>query len=108
MFIFATFSTIFILTITSIYFKIFKKNEIDYSDDEICYTRHPMSDSESDSDDDECEEKCYMKDFYEEANLSDEWMAKTEEEKLEILDKELDDYKNKTSTIVEHLKNIKC
>ena len=37
-----------------------------------------------------------MKDFYEETTLSDEWIfGKTDDEKREILDKQIEEYKNK-------------
>ena len=101
--------------------KIFKDLEDD--EDEICYTKHPMSESESESESESDEEDlsededvefhyheketkkempCYMKDFYEETTLSREWLEKTEEEKKKILDKELDEYTQ------EQLRRISC
>ena len=35
---------------------------------------------------------CYMKDFYEETVLSEEWKVLTDNEKLEKLDNDIDDY----------------
>jgi hypothetical protein len=37
-----------------------------------------------------------MRDFYEETTLSPEWLALSEEEKREHLDKELDEYMSKS------------
>ena len=94
-------------------------SKIDY-EDEICYSKHPMSDSEdededededeneNEDEDDEEELEDFMKDFYEETTFSQEWLNKTDQEKREILDRELDVYMNKVKKIREELDNIKC
>jgi hypothetical protein len=53
---------------------------------------------------------CYMKDFYAETTLSNEWFSKTDDEKREILDRQLDEYKNNTINIniSNTLREIKC
>lgn len=98
--------------ITWIFSKIEKENDYE---DEICYSKHPMSDSEDEDeveeeeeDEDEEELEDFMKDFYEETTFSQEWLNKTDQEKREILDRELDVYMNKVKKIREELDNIKC
>ena len=54
-------------------------------------------DSLSDSDDDEVLYEP-MRDFYEETTLSPRWLALSEEEKRERVDKELDEYMSKSKT----------
>jgi hypothetical protein len=56
------------------------------------------------------ETPCYMKDFYEETTLSEEWLSKTDSDKREILDKQLDEYKNKNINIdiSNALREINC
>lgn len=106
-------------------------DKLEDAGDEFTYSRHPMSESETDSesesdyedsDDDSlfeyednpvCKEEeipCYMKDFYEETTLSDDWLKKSDTEKKKILDDEIDNYMNQDqkTKIKDHLKNIKC
>ena len=119
---------------------VFKSASSSWDDDEICYSKHPMSESESESEpelesDSESEPEsesesesesepsvtykhnehvveknipCYMKDFYEETTLTKEWLSKSEEEKKKILDRELEEYKNKSDKIINTLREIKC
>ena len=125
MYLYTFFSGFAIFAFITYYSKFVRNLFKDYEedgDDEICYNKHPMSESEDEdedeelSDDDEEEEvefhhhekeikkemPCYMKDFYEETTLSREWLEKTEEEKKKILDKELDEYTQ------EQLRRISC
>ena len=90
-------------------------DKLEDADVEITYGRHPMSESETDSesesdyedsDDDSLFEyednpvykdeeiSCYMKDFYEETTLSDDWLKKSDTEKKNILDEDIDNYMN--------------
>lgn len=109
---------------------VFKSASSSWDDDEICYSKHPMSESESESESEpesesesESEQSvtykhnehvveknipCYMKDFYEETTLTKEWLSKSEEEKKKILDRELEEYKNKSDKIINTLREIKC
>jgi len=90
---------------------IFSNIEKENDEDEICYSKHPMSDSEDEDeveDEEEEELEDFMKDFYEETTFSQEWLNKTDQEKREILDRELDVYMNKVKKIREELDNIKC
>ena len=112
--VFGTFIMYYSKFVTYIFSKLDKKSV--WNDDEICYSKHPMSDSEDEYEDEdedeeeeeEEEEEEYMKDFYEETTFSNEWLEKTDQEKREILDRDLDNYMNKISKIREELDNIKC
>lgn len=114
MFIFTTFTAVFFTFLALKYSEFFQKIIGVYVDDnvhiteDIIYGKHPMSDNddEGDSDYDESED-----DFYEETTLTEEWLSKTDEEKKQMLDKEIDEYmeQKKQSDLIEtHLKNIKC
>ena len=112
--VFGTFIMYYSKFVTYIFSKLDKKSV--WNDDEICYSKHPMSDSEDEyeeededeEEEEEEEEEEYMKDFYEETTFSNEWLEKTDQEKREILDRDLDNYMNKISKIREELDNIKC
>ena len=116
MFIFTSFTAIFFTLLALKYSEFIQKlfgvyvDDNQYIEDEMVYGKHPMSDSEdeeseySELDDD-------LEDFYEETTLSEEWLSKTDEEKKQLLDKEIDEYmtqKNHSEEIESHLKNIKC
>ena len=117
---------VFIKKYSGFMLNLFGLNEkLEDSDDEIIYGRHPMSDSDSEYEDSEYEDSdsdsffeyekeketpCYMKDFYEETTLSDEWLKKSDTEKKKTLDRDIDNYMNQDQIkiVQEHLKNIKC
>lgn len=119
MFIFTSVFVTFIVYITVKYSESIQKligiyvDDNDVVEDDIIYGKHPMSDDDdeytSDDEDDELDD--YLEDFYEETTLTDEWMEKTDEEKREILDREIDEYmyqKKHMKNVETHLKNIKC
>jgi hypothetical protein len=111
------------LSITNVVKNVFHDNMVNY-DDMISGKHHvagSTSDIEMDSETEseyesesesesipvsEPEVPCYMRDFYEESNLSKNWMSKTDEEKRQILDKEIEDYTNKY--VINHLRDIAC
>ena len=116
MFIFTAFTTFFFTMLTLKYSEFFQKllgvyvDDNQYVEDDMLYGKHPMSDSEdeeseySELDDD-------LADFYEETTLKEEWLSKTDDEKKQILDKEIDEYmtqKKQADEIESHLKDIKC
>jgi hypothetical protein len=116
MFIFTAFTTFFFTMLTLKYSEFFQKllgvyvDDNQYVEDEMLYGKHPMSDSEdeeseySELDDD-------LADFYEETTLKEEWLSKTDDEKKQILDKEIDEYmaqKKQADEIESQLKDIKC
>ena len=118
MFIFTTFTAVFFTFLALKYSEFFQKiigvyvDDNVYITDDIIYGKHPMSDSDDESDSDyEESEDDVLDDFYEETTLTEEWLSKTDEEKKQILDKEIDEYmeQKKQSDVIEtHLKNIKC
>jgi hypothetical protein len=64
-------------------------------DDDGLVGHASFSDNEEEEEEDE-EVDDPMRDFYEETTLSPEWLALSEEEKRERLDKELDEYMSKS------------
>ena len=124
MFIFTSFTAIFFTVLALKYSEFIQKllgiyvDDNQYISDEMVYGKHPMSDSEDEeseySEDEESEDSELdddLEDFYEETTLSEEWLSKTDEEKKQILDKEIDEYmaqKKHSEEIESHLKDIKC
>ena len=124
MFIFTAFTAFFFTILTLKYSEFFQKlfgvyiDDNQYVEDEMLYGKHPMSDSEDEeSEYSEDEESEYseldddLADFYEETTLKEEWLSKTDDEKKQILDKEIDEYmaqKKQADEIESHLKDIKC
>lgn len=68
---------------------LFKRYEPAILDDDGLVGHASFSDNEEEVDGP-------MRDFYEETTLSPEWLALSEEEKRERLDKELDEYMSKS------------
>ena len=116
MFIFTAFTAFFFTILTLKYSEFFQKlfgvyiDDNQYVEDDMLYGKHPMSDSEdeeseySELDDD-------LADFYEETTLKEEWLSKADDEKKQILDKEIDEYmaqKKQADERESHLKDIKC
>ena len=81
------------------------KYRIDLNDDDDVDDGMVGHSSFSDVEDEEDEEDSTdenvpedLRDFYEESNFSDDWKALTDDEKLKILDKEIDDYMSQKKT----------
>ena len=81
---------------------LFGRHDPAILDDDSIVGHATFSDSDDDSrtsfsdSDDEEEIDDSMRDFYEETTLSPRWLALSEEEKRERLDKELDEYMSKS------------
>ena len=77
---------------------LFKRYDPEILDDDGLVGHASFSDNEEDDVEEEEEEEIDdpMRDFYEETTLSPEWLALSEEEKRERLDKELDEYMSKS------------
>ena len=121
MFIFTTFTAFFFTLLTLKYSEFIQKllgvyvDDNQYVEDEMLYGKHPMSDSEGEESEDEESEDSELDDdladFYEETTLKEEWLSKTDDEKKQILDNEIDEYmaqKKQADEIESQLKDIKC
>lgn len=110
-----TLATIAIVNRFPIFFQRIMKYRIDFDEDDIddgMVGHASFSDVEDEEDEDgeiedSDEDSTFdpdenvpedLRDFYEESNFSDEWRALTDDEKLKILDKEIDDYMSQKKT----------
>ena len=93
MFFFTLFAGVTIAVFITWYTKFTRKLMCDYeSDEDISYGKHPMSDSDDDDEIEDEDEDDIDKDFYDESVFPKDWFLKSDKEKKEILDKELDEY----------------